>query len=47
MAVSSGGNTLVSSDGITIVTEKDVLAGVVVYDGEPCNTTGNYDLLIY
>lgn len=40
-AVSDGGNTTVSSDGVTVVIENDVLAGVVIYDGEPCNSTGN------
>ncbi|XP_076113973.1 uncharacterized protein LOC143082259 [Mytilus galloprovincialis] len=38
-AVSSAGNTAVSSDGVTVVTEADVLPGVVISDGEPCNMT--------
>lgn len=40
-AVSDGGNTTVSSDGVIVVIENDVLPGVVIYDGEPCNSTGN------
>jgi hypothetical protein len=32
-AVSQAGNTHVSSDGVTIVTENDVLSGVMIYDG--------------
>jgi len=39
-AVSSAGNTNVSSDGVTIVTENDILTGVIIYDGKPCNMTG-------
>ncbi|CAG2222618.1 unnamed protein product [Mytilus edulis] len=38
-AVSSAGNTSVSSDGVTIVTEGDNLPGVVISDGVPCNMT--------
>ncbi|XP_052067298.1 uncharacterized protein LOC127706680 [Mytilus californianus] len=38
-AESSAGNTAVSSDGITIVTEGDILPGVVISDGDPCNMT--------
>lgn len=44
-AVSSAGNTAVSSDGVTVVTEADVLPGVVISDGEPCNMTGEYFIL--
>jgi hypothetical protein len=40
IAVSSAGNTNVSSDGVTIVTENDVLTDVIIYDGKPCNMTG-------
>lgn len=40
IAVTSAGNTEVSSDGVTIVTENDVLSGVIIHDGEPCNVTG-------
>jgi hypothetical protein len=40
IAVSSAGNTIVSSDGVTIVTENDVLTDVIIYDGKPCNMTG-------
>ncbi|CAG2242937.1 unnamed protein product [Mytilus edulis] len=36
-AVTSAGNVSKSSDGITIVTENDVLSGVSIFDGEPCN----------
>ena len=39
-AVSQAGNTKVSSDGVTIVTENAVLSGVMIYDGVPCNMTG-------
>ncbi|CAC5370733.1 unnamed protein product [Mytilus coruscus] len=38
-AVTSAGITWKSSDGITIVTENDVLTGVSIFDGEPCNIT--------
>ena len=40
IAVTIAGNTEVSSDGVTIVTENDVLSGVKIYDGKPCNVTG-------
>ncbi|CAG2233138.1 unnamed protein product [Mytilus edulis] len=36
-AVTTVGNTSISSDGVTVVTENDVLSGVLIYDGEPCN----------
>ncbi|CAC5386461.1 unnamed protein product [Mytilus coruscus] len=38
-AVTTAGNTAISSDGVTIVTENGVLSGVSIYDGEPCNMT--------
>lgn len=38
-AVTSAGNVTKSSDGVTIVTENDVLSGVSIFDGEPCNMT--------
>ncbi|XP_063415906.1 uncharacterized protein LOC134697555 [Mytilus trossulus] len=38
-ALSSAGNTAVSSDGVTIVTENDALSGITLNDGEPCNMT--------
>ncbi|CAC5386466.1 unnamed protein product [Mytilus coruscus] len=38
-AVTTVGNTAISSDGVTVVTENDVLSGVSIYDGEPCNMT--------
>jgi hypothetical protein len=46
IAVTSAGNTEVSSDGVTIVTENDVLSGVIIHDGEPCNVTGWFRMLI-
>ncbi|XP_071123054.1 uncharacterized protein [Mytilus edulis] len=42
-AISSAGNTNVSSDGVTMVTEGDILSGVVISDGVPCNMT---DLIV-
>ena len=45
-AVSSAGNTEVSSDGVTMVTENDVLTGVSIYDGKPCTMTGKFPLLL-
>lgn len=45
-AVSSAGNTEVSSDGVTMVTENDVLTGVSVYDGKPCTMTGKFPSLL-
>ncbi|CAG2234222.1 unnamed protein product [Mytilus edulis] len=38
-AISSAGNTAVSSDGVTIVTENDGLSGITINDGKPCNMT--------
>ncbi|XP_076117799.1 uncharacterized protein LOC143085385 [Mytilus galloprovincialis] len=38
-AISSAGNTVVSSDGVTIVTENYGLSGITINDGKPCNMT--------
>ncbi|XP_076085327.1 uncharacterized protein LOC143056126 [Mytilus galloprovincialis] len=38
-AKTSAGNVSKSSDGVTIVIENDVLSGVSIFDGEPCNMT--------
>ena len=46
-AVSQAGNTKVSSDGVTIVTENAVLSGVMIYDGVPCNMTGWYQYILF
>ncbi|CAC5360416.1 unnamed protein product [Mytilus coruscus] len=38
-AISLAGDTAVSSDGVTIVTENDALSGITINDGKPCNMT--------
>ncbi|CAG2247188.1 unnamed protein product [Mytilus edulis] len=43
-AKTSAGNVSKSSDGVTIVIENDVLLGVSIFDGEPCNMTNGIQM---